>query len=59
MTNDSTTLRTGKIELIKLVLNRGADPLATYEDVSTVLRRITEEGGILEPFRDMPNINLE
>ena len=47
------------IEIIKLLLEHGADPYATYENGTTIVHRVVTGEGILEPFIEIPSFDLE
>jgi ankyrin repeat protein len=56
--------RSTAIEIIKLLLTKGADVFLSYDDDDEVLRgtiihHIFEHGGILQPFLEIPNLGLE
>lgn len=47
------------IQIIKLLLDNGADPFLNFRDDATIIHDIFEHGGILQPFLDIPNLDLE
>jgi ankyrin repeat protein len=47
------------LPIIKLLLQRGADPFASYDDGSTILHCLIATRGILEPFWELENLDLE
>ncbi|KAL2064482.1 hypothetical protein VTL71DRAFT_4976 [Oculimacula yallundae] len=47
------------MEIIKLLLEHGADPYLQLNEDSTLLHEIFKSGGIMQPFLDIPKINLE
>ena len=48
-----------RMKIIKVLLEAGADPHLTYENGSSILHSIAQEGGLLEPFLESLDINLE
>ena len=51
-----TSIRT---QIIKVLLEAGADPHRKYEDGSSILHSIAKDGGLLEPFLERLDIDLE
>ena len=51
--------RETSIDIIKLLLERGADPFMNFRAEETLLHDIFEHGGILQPFLDLPQLDLE
>jgi ankyrin repeat protein len=45
--------------IVRMLLQHGSKPFELYEDGSTILQRIIEDGGILQPFWDLPHLDLE
>lgn len=62
---NTTKTRAIAIEIIKLLLSKGANVFLTYEDNSevskggTVLHEIFRNSGIIQPFLEMPSLDLE
>jgi ankyrin repeat protein len=46
------------VPIIKSLLAKGADPYASFWG-TTVIHHLFETGGIVQPFLDLPNLNLE
>jgi ankyrin repeat protein len=56
--NNSKT-RSTPIEIIKLLLGKGADPFLQLREDATILHDIFQSGGIIQPFLELPNLDLE
>jgi ankyrin repeat protein len=46
------------LKLTRLFLRSGADPYSSYEDQTTVFQRAIEEHGLLEPFWEIANLDV-
>jgi ankyrin repeat protein len=51
-------IQSDAIPIVKLLLAKGADPYSTFWG-TTVIHHLLETGGIIQPFLDLANINLE
>jgi ankyrin repeat protein len=51
--------RSTAIEIIKLLLDKGANPYLQFREDSTILHDIFQFGGIIEPFLEIPDLDLE
>ena len=56
--NNSKT-RSTAIEIIKLLLDKGANPYLQFREDSTILHDIFQFGGIIQPFLETPDLDLE
>jgi ankyrin repeat protein len=52
-------MRETAIQIVKLLLDNGADPFLNFRDDATIIHDVFEYGGILQPFLDIPNLDLE
>ncbi|KAE8454120.1 hypothetical protein EG329_005044 [Mollisiaceae sp. DMI_Dod_QoI] len=51
--------RESSIKIIKLLLDNGANPYLQLGDDSTIIHDIFQSGGMLQPFLELPNLDLE
>jgi ankyrin repeat protein len=51
--------RSTTIEIIKLLLGKGANPFLQFREDSTILHDIFQFGGIIQPFLEIPDLDLE
>lgn len=56
--NESNT-RDHACRMIRFLLERGADPFLQCDDNGTILHEIFACGGIIQPWLDMPDLDLE
>ncbi|KFH41532.1 putative ankyrin repeat protein-like protein [Hapsidospora chrysogenum ATCC 11550] len=47
------------IDMMRLLLRKGADPFATDTDGTTVLQGILEDRGVIDPILDIPGLDIE
>ncbi|KAF4635790.1 hypothetical protein G7Y89_g2312 [Cudoniella acicularis] len=47
------------LQITSLLLSYGANPFAEVEEDTTILHDILQQGGILEPFLELPQLELE
>jgi ankyrin repeat protein len=47
------------IQIINLLLDNGADPFLNFRPDESIIHDIFEHGGVLQPFLDLPRLDLE
>ncbi|KAJ5166248.1 uncharacterized protein N7482_005029 [Penicillium canariense] len=51
--------REHSIRMVRLLLEHGADPFLNNDDTSLILHEIFADGGVIQPWLELPDLNLE